>query len=67
MGQLINIIPGSLLLILSLPSLAFRTYVDLLRKPHDSTSVLEALLVNLISNDTHLLISMYFQLICRLV
>ena len=35
MGKLINRIPGSRLLILSLPGLALRTHVELLGKPRD--------------------------------
>ena len=35
MGKLINRIPGSRLLISSLPGSALRTHVESLRKPHD--------------------------------
>ena len=35
MGKLINRIPGSRLLISSLPGSALRTHVELLGKPHD--------------------------------
>ena len=35
MGKLINRIPGSRLLIPSLPDSAFRMHVELLSKPHD--------------------------------
>ena len=35
MGKLINRIPGSRLLISSLPGLAFRTLVESISKPHD--------------------------------
>ena len=35
MGNLINRIPGSLVLISSLPGLALRTHVGLLGKPRD--------------------------------
>ena len=42
-GKLINRIPGSLLLISSLPGLALRTHVESLRKPRDSTRDLKAL------------------------
>ena len=35
MGKLINRIPGSRLLILSLPGSALRTHVELLHKPSD--------------------------------
>ena len=43
MGKLINRIPGSRLLISSLPGSALRTHVESLGKPRMSTSVLEAL------------------------
>ena len=43
MDKLINRIPGSRLLISSLPGSASRTHVDSLGKPRDSTSVLKAL------------------------
>ena len=43
MGKLINRIPGSCLLIPSLPGSASRTHVDSRSKPRDSTSILEAL------------------------
>ena len=42
MGKLINRIPGSRLLILSLPG-CLRTHVELLGKPRDSPSILKAL------------------------
>ena len=35
MGKLINSIPGSRLIISSLPDLALRTHVELLGKPRD--------------------------------
>ena len=43
MGKLINRIPGSRLLISSLPGSALRTHVESLGKPPMSTSVLKAL------------------------
>ena len=43
MGKLINKIPGSRLLISSLPGSALRTHVESLGKPAMSTSVLKAL------------------------
>ena len=43
MGKLINRIPGSFLLISSLPGSALRTHVESLGKPHDFKSVLRAL------------------------
>ena len=55
--KLIDRIPGLRLLISSLPGLALRTHVESLGKPHDSTSVLEAMLVNLISKYTYLVFS----------
>ena len=50
LDKLINRIPGSRLLISSLPGSASRTYVGSLRKPRD----VNKRLVNLISKDTHL-------------
>ena len=41
--KLINRIPGSRLLILSLPGSALRMHVESLGKPRDSTSILKAL------------------------
>ena len=43
MGKLINRIPGSCLLMSSLPGSASRRHVKRLGKPLDSTSILEAL------------------------
>ena len=44
MGKLINRIPGSRLLISSLPGVALRTLVESLGKPRDlSTNILKAL------------------------
>ena len=45
--ELINRIPGLLLLISSLPGTASRMHVESLDKPRDSTSVLKALPSNL--------------------
>ena len=53
MGQLINRIPGTRLLISSLPGLALRTHVESLGKQAFS----KPCLVNLISKDTHLVFS----------
>ena len=50
MGKLMNRIPGSCLLISSLPGSALRTHVESLGKPLDVNKHL----VNLISKDTHL-------------
>ena len=55
MGKLINRIPGSRLLISSLPGSALRTHVESLGKPRDAFS--KPCLVNLISKDTHLVFS----------
>ena len=59
MGQLINRIPGSCLLISSLPGLVFRTHVESLGKPRDSTSVLKALPGKLDMKSTNLVFSIY--------
>ena len=59
MGKLINRIPGSRLLISSLPGLALRTHVESLGKPRDAFS--KPCLVNLISKDTHLVFSISLQ------
>ena len=53
MGKLINRIPGSRLLISSLPGSALRTHVELLGKSRD----VNKRSVNLISKDTHLVFS----------
>ena len=58
MGKLINRIPGSRLLISSLPGSALRTHVESLGKPRDVNKRSQSL-VNLISKDTHLVFSMY--------
>ena len=55
--KLINRIPGSRLLISSLPGSASRMHVKSLGKPHNSTSVLEAELGKLNIKDTHLVFS----------
>ena len=55
MGKLINRIPGSRLLISSLPGSALRTHVESLGKPCDvNMRFSKPCLVNLISKDTHL-------------
>ena len=74
MGKLINRIPGSRLLISSLPGSALRTHVESLGKPRDVNKRSQSLawqasrcqqafskpcLVNLISKDTHLVFSIY--------
>ena len=60
MGKLINRIPGSHLLISSLPGSALRTHVESLGKPRDVKNAFsKPCLVNLISKDTHLVFSMY--------
>ena len=72
MGKLINRIPGSRLLILSLPGLALRTHVDIARQASRCQHAFsKPCLVNLISKDTHLVFSIYtfdghtvFALIC---
>ena len=43
MGKLIKRIPGSRLLVSSLPGSALRTHVESLGKPRNSTTVLKAL------------------------
>ena len=58
MGNLINTILGSRLLISSLPGSALRTHVESLSKPRDVNMRSQSLcLVNLISKDTHLVFS----------
>ena len=57
--NLINLIPGLRLLISSLPGSASRMHVESLGKPRDSTTVFVALPGNLISKDSHLLLSVY--------
>ena len=59
MGKLINRIPGSRLLISSLPGSALRTHVESLGKPGDVNKHSQSLA--LISKDTHLVFSMYVQ------
>ena len=54
MGKLINRKPGSRLSISSLPRSALRTHVESLRKLFSKPC-----LVNLVSKDTHLVLSMY--------
>ena len=58
-GKLINRIPGSRILISSLPGSALRTHVESLGKPRDVNKFSKPCLLNLISKDTHLLFSMY--------
>ena len=62
MGKLINRIPGSRLLISSLPGSASRTHVESLGKPRDVNAFSKPCLVNLISKDTHLVFSIYIYL-----
>ena len=57
MGKLINRIPGSCLMISSLPGLALRTHVESLGEPHDVNRHSQ----NLILKDTHLLFSIYLM------
>ena len=60
MGKLINRTPGLCLLISSLPGSALRTHVESLDKPHRCQQALsKPCLVNLISKDTHLVLSIY--------
>ena len=58
-GKLINRIPGSRLLISSLPGSALRTLVESLGKCQQAFS--KPCLVNLISKDTHLVFSIYWE------
>ena len=62
MGKLINRIPGSCLLISSLPGSALRTLVESLASLVMSTSVLKDLPGKL-SKDTHLVFSIYLPFI----
>ena len=59
MGKLINRIPGSRLLISSLPGSALRTHVESLGKPRNVNNRLKPCLVNLISKGTHLVFSIF--------
>ena len=59
MGKLINRIPGSRLLISSLPGSALRTHVECRAIQHAFS---KPSLVNLISKDTHLVFSIYMFL-----
>ena len=62
MGKLINEIPGSRLLT-SLPGSALKTHAESLGKPRDVNKRSQSLaLVNLISKDTHLVVSIYCTL-----
>ena len=58
MGKLINRIPGSRLLISSLPGLALRTHVESLGKPRDVNKRSQSLIH--VSKDTHLVFSIYW-------
>ena len=60
MGKLMNRIPGSRLMISSLPGSALRLHVESLGKPPE---VNKPGLVNLISKDTHLVFSIYTQIL----
>ena len=61
MGKLINTIPGSRLLISSLPGSALRMLVESLGQAlRCQQAFSKPCLVNLISKDTHLLFSIYF-------
>ena len=76
MGKLINRIPGSRLLISSLPGSALRTHVESLGKPRDvimcsqgssrcQHAFSKPCLLNLISKETHLVFSIYLsRLLC---
>ena len=59
MGKLIYIIPGSRLLISSLPGSASRAHVESLGKPRD----VNKRLVNLISKDTHQVFFIYHTML----
>ena len=62
MGKLINRIPGSRLLISSLPGKALRTLVDIARLAERfNMTFSKPSLVNLISKDTHLVFSIYLK------
>ena len=57
MGKLINRIPGSRLLISSLPGSALRTHVVSLGKPRNVNKLSQSIARYLISKDTHLVFS----------
>ena len=59
LGKVINRIPGSRLLISSLPGSALRTHVESLCRPRDVNKRLKALPGKLDIKDTHLVFSMY--------
>ena len=60
MGKLINRIPGSRLLISSLPGKALRMHVDIAQQASRCQHAFsKPCLVNLISKDTHLVFSIY--------
>ena len=62
MGKLINSLTGSRLLISSLTGSASIMYVESMDRPHNSTSVLEAMPSKLDVKDTHLEFSIYHRL-----
>ena len=66
MGKLINRIPGSRLLISSLPGLALRTHVESLGKLCQQ-AFSKPCLVNLISKDAHLLFSITGGFCCLFI
>ena len=66
MGKLINRIPGSRLLISSLPGSTLRTHVESFGQASQCQQVFsKPYLVNLISKDTHLVFSIYMALDAR--
>ena len=62
MGNMINKIPGSCLLISSLPGKALRTLVESRGLPSDSTCVLKVEPGKLVSKDSHLVFCMWEML-----
>ena len=68
MGKLINIIPGSRLLISSLPGSTLRTHVVNKRSQslaRCQQALLKPCLVNLISKDTHLVFDIFSAAVVR--
>ena len=65
MGKLINRIPGSRLLISSLPGSALRKHVESLGRAIQH-AFSKPCLVNLISKDTHLVFSIYKHILLQL-
>ena len=61
MGKLMIIIPGSCLLISSLPGLALRTHVESRGKPHEANKCSQGLSGKLDIKDTHLVFSIYID------